>query len=370
MEKFQRGSSLEQRTLVDGKQGCLAINEQMTFRYKPCQTGVALLTVLLIVFLASMTATHLAFLQQLTIRRSTLLEHRQQALLYTLGAEQWAAVMLKRDRENSNKDDLNELWAKLPPALPIQGGYLTGQLQDLQGRFNINNLLKLSDNDRRRGEGQYGKQQTDAIASMPNAGDAIDVAQFETLQRLLLILELEPELAQAIVDWLDPDQEPRFPGGAEDSAYVTHTPPYLAANRPLVSLSELRLIKGIDKEVYAKLAPYLCTLPPGTELNVNTAPPPVLAALGDDIGLPRAENLVETRDKGNQNGYDSVTNFLNAFGIEEETFATIPLTVSSRYFLLQAEAQVGEGRALLHSIIHRPDSGNMRILLRRFGNDD
>jgi general secretion pathway protein K len=208
------------------------------------------------------------------------------------------------------------------------------------------------------------------MVNTPNAGESIDEVQLATLQRLLSILGLQRELAQAIADWLDPDQEPRFPDGAEDGEYVTYTPPYLAANRPFLSLSELRLIKGIDKEIYAQLTPYLCTLPPGTSLNVNTALPPVLAALSDDIGLPRAENLVEARDRENQTGYDSVASFLSALDIKEETFAMVPLAVSSHYFLLQAEAQVGEGRALLRSIIHRADSGNVRILLRRFGNDD
>jgi general secretion pathway protein K len=138
----------------------------------------------------------------------------------------------------------------------------------------------------------------------------------------------------------------------------------------MVNLSELRLIKGINKEVYAKLIPYLSTLPPGTALNVNTAPPPVLAALSDEIGLARAENLVDTRDKGTQHNYDRVNDFLETLNIEEETFATIPLAVSSHYFLLQAQAQVGESRALLRSIIHRSDSGNLQILLRHFGNDE
>jgi len=352
--------------LAGNRKADLTANPTKPFQYPGHQAGIALLTVLLIVFLASITATHLAFLQQLTIRRSTLFEHQQQAFLYTLGAEQWATVILKRD--NRNKDDLNEPWAKLPPALPIQGGYLTGQLQDLQGRFNINNLLKISANDQSR-KGHYERQRTQNMV-IPNTGEAIDETQFETLRRLLSILELEPELAQAIADWLDPDQEPRFPGGAEDSDYVTQTPPYLAANRSMVNLSELRLIKGINKEVYAKLIPYLSTLPPGTALNVNTAPPPVLAALSDEIGLARAENLVDTRDKGTQHNYDRVNDFLETLNIEEETFATIPLAVSSHYFLLQAQAQVGESRALLRSIIHRSDSGNLQILLRHFGNDE
>jgi general secretion pathway protein K len=50
--------------------------------------------VLLIVFIASVTATSLAALQQRAIRRSTVLIHQQQARLYTLGLEQWAMIIL------------------------------------------------------------------------------------------------------------------------------------------------------------------------------------------------------------------------------------------------------------------------------------
>ena len=58
------------------------------------QGGVALITVLLIVFIASIAATSLAALQQRAIRRSTVLMHQQQARLYTLGAEQEAVIVL------------------------------------------------------------------------------------------------------------------------------------------------------------------------------------------------------------------------------------------------------------------------------------
>ena len=95
------------------------------------QAGVALITVLLIVFLASVTATSLATLQQLAIRRSAVLQHQQQARLYTLGLEQWAMVILARDRQDNETDHRGEEWAKLPMMLPVEGGELSGRLSDL-----------------------------------------------------------------------------------------------------------------------------------------------------------------------------------------------------------------------------------------------
>jgi type II secretory pathway component PulK len=94
------------------------------------QSGVALLTVLLVVFLASVAAISLASVQQLAIRRSTLLLHQQQAHLYALGAEQWAAAILVRDLKDNQTDHLNETWATLPPALPVEGDVLEYEEQD------------------------------------------------------------------------------------------------------------------------------------------------------------------------------------------------------------------------------------------------
>jgi len=336
-----------------------------------CQRGVALLTVLLVVFLASIAAVSLVSVQQLAIRRSTLLLHQQQARLYTLGVEQWAGAILKRDRQKSNTDHLGEDWATLPPALPVEGGSLSGHIEDLQGRFNLNNLLRQAtpgpQPDQNGGEDAEGEQ---AEGEVPGEGQTeegpIDRHQLAALQRLLESLELNPGIAQAIIDWIDPDQEPLFPDGAEDSEYVGRTPPYLAANRPLLSISELRLIKGIDRDAYAKLAPYVCTLPQGTKLNINTAPAPVLAAIGK-LDLRIAEILIEGRGP---KGYDTLEPVLAMASPEERTRLPDRLAVTSTYFLVRVETNVGDGRAILNSVLQRTDSGGTRILRRSFGNDD
>ena len=112
--------------------------------FERSQTGVALITVLLIVFLASVTATSLAALQQIAIRRSTVLQHQQQARLYTLAIEQWAVLVLARDSQQNETDHLHEEWANASSALPVTEGVLSAQLRDLQGCFNLNNLWPVS----------------------------------------------------------------------------------------------------------------------------------------------------------------------------------------------------------------------------------
>jgi general secretion pathway protein K len=356
------------------------------------QGGVALITVLLIVFLASIAATSLATLQQLAIRRSTVLQHQQQARLYTLGAEQWAMIILARDRQQNETDHPGEEWANLPPTLPVESGTLTARLTDLQGCFNLNNLWRPAagerspspdeppeDKDQKEpqdpadAEADAKAKPTPAQPKPPKSDESsnkagVESAQIKVLQRLLETLELKPGLAQAIADWIDPDADPQFPDGAEDSDYTVLNPAYLAANRPFLSVSELRLVKGVDRETYNKLAPVVCALPPGAPLNVNTALAPVLAALDEEELRPAdLESLLKNRPA---EGYKNVDDFLNAAKLTTvEAPVKALLSTDSQYFLLRAEARVGDGRAMLYSMFYRDENG-VRVLRRRFGNQD
>ncbi len=343
------------------------------------QRGVALITVLLIVFLASVAAVSLASLQQLAIRRSAVFLHQQQARLYTLGAEQMAIIILTRDRQKNDIDHPHEAWALLPPILPVAGGTLTARISDLQGGFNLNNLWRPAPGAPVRPAAKPDTQPSDpkpadetrktpAPTVATTAKAALEPAQLSVLQRLLESLALPPELALAIADWIDPDAEPRFPDGAEDSDYAVLNPAYLAANRPFVSVSELRLVKGVDQEAFAQLQPVVRALPPGTPVNINTAPALVLAALGKDG--PKLADVSHLLQERPGDGYQSVDAFLNAAKLTTvEAPIKALLSVNSQYFLLQAEARVGDGRAMLYSMLYRDPNG-VRVLQRAFGSLD
>lgn len=380
------------------------------------QRGVALITVLLIVFMASVAAASLITLQGFTLHRSTLLLNQQQARLYTLGAEQWAIALLKRDlrsdlENNERVDTLEEDWATIPPSLPVEGGFVSGRIEDLQGRFNLNNLLKVNKRPgqdskaqtepnlpkAKRKEGESGLNEDNPLeeeqqaeeeqqtAEEENKGKenkdenedekkddgktaneykTISKKQYQVLQRLLDILELEPAIAAAIADWIDEDEEKRD-NGAEDSDYESVDPPYATANQPLTSLTELRLIKGIDQTVYNKLAPYVCVLPPGTALNVNTASPVVLAALNENLNI---EQFKKAGDEAKES-YKNINEFVESLRLVGQTGPMMNLAVNTQHFLIEVEAQVGEGRAVLHSIVERSDNGEIQVLFRSFGND-
>jgi len=169
------------------------------------QRGVALITAVLIVALGTMLAASVFFRGYLDQRRSATLFALDQAYEVALGAEAWAADFLRQDRQESNDDHPAEAWAQPLPPLPLDdGGTVEGRLEDMQGRFNLNNLKK------------------------PDG--TTNEAAVEQLERILQMLEIEPSWAAAIADWVDIDAEPGFPDGAEDSVYTSLTPPHRAAN--------------------------------------------------------------------------------------------------------------------------------------------
>ncbi len=289
--------------------------------------------------LVSILAWDLAARQQLDIRRTSNLLIYDQALLYARGMEAWAEQILLRDAAHNSVVSLSQDWAQHLPPLPVDGGTLQGELVDQQGLYNVNNLLN---------------------------GVAIDPGEMKRFQRLLEVIELPVELADALADWLDPDQDRRFPGGAEDQEYLVAVPPYRAANAKLRSVSELRLIKGFTAENFRRIAPFVTALPERTSINVNTAPLPVLLALAPGLKLQDAEALVEGR--GAQ-GYRDVQSFAEQPTVvahAAELGAGMGISVGSNWFLAHGRANIAHLSLEFYSLIFRAQN-QIRVLMRTQG---
>lgn len=304
------------------------------------QRGVALITALLVVALATVAAVAMASRQQVDIRRTANLLAADQAALHADGVVAWAGQMLRRDAEDSQTDARDEDWAQALPPIAVEGGEVGGRIEDMQARFNLNNLVR------------------DGAVSEPD---------LERFRRLLAALELAPELADAVVDWVDEDIDPRFPGGAEDDAYLGRHPAYRTANAPLAHPAELRRIAGFDAETYAALAPYVTALPEPTPVNCNTAAAPVLRALAEEIGQGEAEAVVERRGDG---GFDSVGDCLAqpAFAGREVPAGTV--AVASRHFLVRARVRIGELDGAFFALLRRGEGGAARVVARGRGDYD
>jgi general secretion pathway protein K len=300
------------------------------------QRGVAVLTAMLVVAIGTIIAVNLMWQATLDLRRTESALAADQGLMFMQGAEAWAADILRQDLVDSPaSDNLSEPWATQLPPLPVDGGTIIGKLEDLQGRFNLNNLVK------------------------PDGTENTLVRQ--QFERLLSLLQIDPGLAGAVVDWLDADNDLRFPTGGEDVTYAGADPPYRAANTMITSASELMAVSGFKQEIYSTLAPYVTALPIGTKLNVNTASAVVLASLSDNIDISTAEGLVQQRNDA-------------AFPDIDKTFEGLvdPKVLKeidgvSQHFLLTATVTLGTNQLTMRSVLQRDASGVTRALFRSLG---
>lgn len=301
------------------------------------QGGVALVTALLVVSIATVAAATFMRHQALDLRRTSNVIQGDQAWLYIKGAETWAKAILARDQKDSKYDGLDETWATTLPPIELPGGFMTGIVEDMQGRFNINNLMR---------EGK------------------VDPQALGRFERLLESLDLDKELAQAVLDWMDPDIEATPPQGAEDDYYMGLEAPYRTANRPMVHISELRLVKGFDQQIYAKLAPLLTALPTDTAINVNTAPAEVLYSLFDKVDAQALGELIKEREQTPFEKIEDFTASKQLQGAQLNAEAREGLAVSSAYFLVRIETQIGQARARAQSLLFRGDKGDLHVIQR------
>jgi general secretion pathway protein K len=300
------------------------------------QRGVAVLTAMLVVTIGTVIAVNLMWLSSLDQRRTGAALAADQALLYLQGAEAWVGDILRQDQiESGDSDHLGEIWAVEIAPLPVDGGMINGRLEDMQGRFNLNNLI------------------------MPDGQvDQIATRQFE---RLLETLQLDPGLAAVVTDWLDSDTEAGFPSGGEDATYAAMDPPYRTPNALITTPSELMANAGFDRDTFRVIEPYVTALPSGTTLNVNTASAVLLASLSDDIDLATGEALVEER--GGANFADIDASFEGR--VEPEVLARID-GVSS-YFVLTGTVALGTYQLTMYSLLERDPSGLARAIFRSLG---
>jgi len=270
----------------------------------PRQRGVALLSVLLVVVLATLLVTRTVGHTELLIRRNANLTAAEQAFQLSMGLEAWANVILEEDRkEGGSLDSRNDSWAFPLPVIPVDGGQLSGRLEDLDGRLNLNALAN------------------------PNAG--LRQIQHQRVARLLELLELDPLLVNRIEDWADRDPDPE-PDGAEDYHYLGLDPAYRVANGIFKHISELRLIEGVDDAVYQALLPHVSALPSAlVAVNVNTASEAVLYALDERIDVSKARSVYK---KGRAK-YTNEQEFFLQLGLTTDQPPVALISFNSEYFL-------------------------------------
>ncbi len=120
----------------------------------------------------------------------------------------------------------------------------------------------------------------------------LNVADLQLLTALIQALGVDvaraARLAGAIIDWRDTDHLVS-PGGAEDSDYAAAGLPYGAKDNPFQSIAELRLVLGMDRDLYRLMLPNITIYSGNLQPEVRYAPVPVLTALGQDVAAVLAK---------------------------------------------------------------------------------
>ena len=298
------------------------------------QRGIALLTILVMVALATILAATIAKRQTNTAENTGYLMRQDQSLLYAKSAEAFFSELLIQDSDNgSSIDHLQENWAKPMPAFPVEDGFISGRLLDESGKFNLNNLLK--------------------------ADGSVDDSARRWFEKLLQRVGLPAELSQAVIDWQDADDETTGAMGAESNYYQGLDPSYLASNTRFHQVEELKLVRGFEGKNYDLIAPYVTALPEATKINMNTAAPLLLASIDPKLDLKTLEQELKAK-QAELAYFNSVEDLwkLNAFsGIEPQnkTDAAAWLDSKSNYFTAQIEVVLSERKRQFSSAMMRKD---------------
>ncbi len=300
------------------------------------QRGIALLIALLTVALAAVLIAGLLDRGELALARTRNALRGEQAEAYAQGLEAYAAEVLLKDLQDDRSIDTNaDIWASGLPPQPVPGGLITGSIHDLNGCFNLNNLA-----------------------------DSTNAVTWRTIfNRLLDARGVARDIADATVAWLGVGASNS--ADVTDAFYLAQPVPYRSAQGVFAHVSELRLVRGVTSDVYARIAPFVCALPPGTRINVNTASVPVLQALGPHVTQAQAENLWQNGEAH----WSGVRDFVRQSG-QQNIVLDVPqslIATTSDYFVARGDVGLDDIPFTFYSLIER--NQGVRVLERSRGGD-
>lgn len=239
--------------------------------------GVALLLALLFVVLLSTIVVEFCYEMQV---EASFVGNQEDSLEAYIAAKSAVAVALSVLAEDlvagqtppgaahANVDSLDEPWAvDGVPYQPLNNAVMRARIADEYGKLNLNALIN-----------QDSGEPVEAVA--------------KTLHALFQARQAEEDPTDAIIDWLDDDEEPYGSTGAESDIYGSLETPYSCKNGPMNSIEELLLIRGMTPDLFfgnAELGqePLSSLLTvhghPTGRININTAGVELLEAIGEAL---------------------------------------------------------------------------------------
>lgn len=337
------------------------------------QSGLAIITVLLIIALMVTLMGYLLEKQHLLTRRLGNQNIAEQGYQLATGVDQWAARLLFDDVDRSI-DYWDEDWAKFGdpeeevdddsfsldltsqreeeplPTIDFGVDGLSFKIEDMQARFNLNNLANEDDGLRRNQETIFLN-----LLSVLNIGE----------------LEERSELLGALTDWLDEGDFTTL-NGYESPDYRSGNTPYYAADQKLTTLGELRYVRGFTDSIINKLRPYVTVLPVNNaRININTTTSEVLTSLnslrGAELDSSSVSLFLARRLEENFAGFPpseiqrAQTAIIGAVpfnggAINGGAIAGM-LQTNSQFFEVTTQVNLGDFRFCSYSTLFRPSLG-------------
>jgi general secretion pathway protein K len=311
------------------------------------ERGVALVLALAVIALLVSLVVDFSYTMMVDLTLAANLRDEQKAFYTARSGVELARHLLEKD--DSTYDALDEDWALLPE----HPGFIS---DDDEGRFKVTI------------EDEAAKIPINKLIIKDNTGAPIVNKEIlGQLERLFAVLELDPELIDPIIDWLDPDHTPWSSAGAEDAYYQGLPSPYPCKNGPLDALEELLLVKGMTKEILygtdeKKGLIHFLTLYSDGKVNINTASAEVLQSLSVSdaiIDKNLAQAIIDYRQEApfkDKVKYDDIKSLP---GMTLEICNVLNdndrCAVKSSYFSLRVEGQVRDIKKVIYTVVQRDD---------------
>lgn len=309
------------------------------------ERGIALVITLLILTLLVVTGLELHRAVQVEATLAGNFRDLTQASYIAQSGVEIARALIQEDEPSY--DDLNERWAQLATLSfyshqLFNEGSFSGQILDENGKINVNGLID-----------SFGN---------------VVLKKREQVERLSALLGHDPEFLDALLDWLDPDDQ-RRPQGAERDDYLGKNLGYAPKNGPLDSLGEILLIRGVKPEVFYGTAEkeglqnYL-TITSDGRININTASLPVLMSLSPKIDRVMAQAVLDYRLEKPFHRLED----LRMITGWDEVFPQISgeITIRSNFFSVEMAGYFHDARAMVRAIIKR-EGKKTKVLSWRAG---
>ena len=345
------------------------------------ERGFALVLVLVVVGLLVTLVVQFNYGSEVELELArSYVESIQASYLADAGVHVAMALLSTDDNKNDQGqpiDTLDDQWAQAIPYIPVEEGYVLLTIEDNNRRFNVNRLVN-------------------------PANDQVDEGLVPIFEELLTQLGRSDAVAltDSLIDWLDKNDQVTG-DGAEEDYYRNLDPPVQIANGPLLSASELALVKGFDaKLLYGGedvpgLLQLVTTSGDGT-LNVNTVDPDpdkypwILTSLvGTD---QQGQEVTVDENKANDwratrldHPFPNPTELKNLGILDSDTLNALQkippsggrtrlLEAKSNSFTIYATGAVGQGEDVqsgdltqksVTAVVSRDDNGNVKILYWR-----